>query len=297
MGKKFMLKILPFILSFFVGVIFYVLSLKTFNSQKLLVNIPSLCINISASFISIPLIFIFYNLSQLYVEKELKKEIVDYIKYKVDGEILEIVTWLRKMVYPLNNWGGTKFSEINDFLNIKKIDVIDKIKSKEYLGFQLLKEWNLKIQDIEKCLNNTLITKYLSDEQLISLIKIINCLNILNKIHENINDNFVDMGKKAKGFLLLKPDELKLDEKLKKRMILLKGIDKNKGVVVDYGDFESLNNLLTLYKIKDNSTYSEVVYKMIYYISYWFKQTNCEIIINPNKARVRCLEGDSKKCN
>lgn len=279
--KKFFLKVSPFLLSLLVGILFYYLSVEVPNFANLFVNI-------SAAFISIPLIYIFYNLAQHFVEKELRKEIIEYIKYKVDGEILEIINWLQKMIYPLQNTDRS-FRGIEKFLDLEKNEIVNIIKDKDFLGFQLFKKWDIKDKDIDECLNNNLIIKYLSDEQLISLIKIIGSVNALNIIHKDIESNFINMNKRTKDYEIIKPDS-KIFEN---RLILLKKISGNMGKVVDYGDFENYQQyqLVNLYKIKDDSSYSIIIYRLISNIKKWFKLTNYDVILNPNKTRIRCHKG------
>jgi len=95
MTKRVILKILPYICACIVGITIYLISLFIRNKLR------DLLINISASFLSIPLLLLFYDMIKESTNKKLNKEIFDYSKTMVDSEILNCLNQISKMIYPL----------------------------------------------------------------------------------------------------------------------------------------------------------------------------------------------------
>jgi len=114
--KKLSYKSLPFLASLLAGLLFYFLGLRLNDDLK------GLFYNISAAFLAIPFLYLFYELTQKFSNRKLNKEINDYLKMQVDREILSIINQLVKIVY---EYGNQNFSlkGIFNFLNLKKDEI------------------------------------------------------------------------------------------------------------------------------------------------------------------------------
>jgi len=77
------------------------------------------------------------------------------------------------------------------------------------------------------------------------------------------------------------------------RLILIKKIDKDKGIVIDFGDFKKYMKpyLLKRYKIKNEklNEFSEVVYNLLNLINRWLSLTGNKLLIDERKFRIRQL--------
>jgi len=186
--KKYSLKIAPYFISILVGFIFYFISLNLSES------IRGLFTNLSAAFLAIPLIYLFYQVAQNLSKKRLNKEILDYAKMQVDTEVLSIINQLNKIVYPLEEKDFST-TGIKNFLYIKEDNLIELLAKHEYLGFQVFKKWEVSEENLNDILKNSYILDRLSDDQIISIILIIKKLKFL-EMAQKIKDLYIETGKK-----------------------------------------------------------------------------------------------------
>jgi len=176
----------------------------------------------------------------------------------------------------------------------KQSDIKKALKNKELLGFQIFKHWEESESYFSRLLENSFVLSKLEDEQIIIIIKMINAMRNFQNFCLNIN-NFFEIGqyiKKEFAILDLKHahrENLKYPE----RLILIKKIDEDKGIVIDFGDFKVYMKpyLLKKYKIKEEklNEFSEVVYNLLNLINRWLSLTGDKLLINERKFRIRSL--------
>ena len=232
--KKKLLKASPYFVAILAGFIFYYIGLKLNG------NIRSIFISVSATFFAIPLIYLFYQISQNLSKKRLNREIFDYAKMQVDREILSIINQLHKMVYPLEE---REFSEtgIRNFLSIEKPNLTGILSKNEYLGFQVFKKWEVSEEHLHDILKNSYILTRLNDDQIISILSIIKSLRYLESIQKG-EKLYSGIEKEATSYRIIAGKELNEDNvKFPDRYLLLKDLGDNKSLVADFGDFPKYN--------------------------------------------------------
>jgi len=278
--KRTLIKIIPFFISATAGIVLYFLASNTAN------NVNSILINLSATLLALPLIYICYQFFVKVSEKRLNKEIGDYSKMLVDTEILSVVNQLGKLLYPdykfrLNPKG------VKDICELKRENVMKIISESEYLGFQVKKNWEYSIESVRgKIENNQIISRMDSD----LLCIIINFLQSIYSFELFIKrvDYLEKTEKKTCDYKIVTGEQLNPIEnnKLPDRLILLKKIDNEKGIVVDFGDFKKYQavDLLSYYRIKkEYADYlAEIINNIIVVISEWISITGYEFIIDEN---------------
>lgn len=260
------------------GIILY------FSAGKAVNNLNSIIINLSATLFAIPIIYIFYQFFVGLSEKRLRKEIYDYSKMLIDTEVLAVLNQLGKFLYP-NYEFQLNPKSVKNICELSKQDLVKIISKGEYLGFQVKKNWEYSIKTIsEKIQNNQIINKMDPDLLciIIGFLKSIDSFEIfikrldyLEKIEKKTDEYKIVSGKE------FNPIE---NKKFPDRLILLKKLDRNKGIVVDFGDFKKYQSkdLLNYHKVKNEwiNLLSEIINDIIMNIKEWISNTGYEFIID-----------------
>ena len=280
--RKAFLKILPYLSSVVAGAIFYLLGIQSKDFRDLFVNI-------SAAFIAIPFIYLFYQIAEKYSKKKLNKEIIDYAKMQIDREILSLINQLSKIVHPIEERDFT-LKGINKFLSLKRDHLKKIISEKEYLGFQVFKNWDVFENNLHEILKNPYILNRLEDEQVIAIIQLLKSIRSLEQI-QKIKDLYVETGKKASSFKIVSGKDLnKENVKFPNRHLLLKDLGDNKFLVVDFGDFPQYNmdKLLKIFKINNKyiDVYVDTIFDMINEVNIWIDLTDSEFLIDTKMFRL-----------
>jgi hypothetical protein len=276
--KRTLIKSFPFLVSSIAAIILY------FSAGKAASNLNSIIINLSATLFAIPIIYVFYQFFVGLSEKKLRKEIYDYSKMLIDTEVLAVLNQLGKFLYP-NYEFQLNPKSIKRICELSKQDLTQIISEGEYLGFQVKKNWEYSIKTIsEKIQNNQIINKMDTDLLcvIIGFLKSIDSFELFVKRVDYLEktEKKTDEYKIVSG-IELNPIE---NKRLPDRLILLKKIDGDKGVVVDFGDFKKYQSedLLNYYKVKNEwiNLLSEIINDIIMKIKEWISDTGYEFIID-----------------
>jgi hypothetical protein len=277
-------KILPYCLSVAFGFVFLVIGFRTDEDVK------SLLINISAAFFALPLIYLFYQQAVNFSQKRLNKEIFDYAKMQIDTDILSILNQLQKTVQPLSQ-RDSSLTGINNFISQSRNDIKSSISNNSYLGFQVLKKWEVSESNLHKAIQSNYMHRSLNDDQIISIITIIKGLRALEALQQ-IKDLHLPTGKGATGFTVVSGKEMnKRNTEFPDRYILLKDFDGGKFLVMDFGDFAigDRKQLLMYFSVNEKlrDIYSDTICNLIDQIRIWLKLTGSEFLIDEKMFRMR----------
>lgn len=232
--KLYSIKILPKLIIVFVG-----FGLFFISDIYLKDNIQGLFINISATLISIPIVFIVYEIWQEKTHRKLNESVYSFAKNEMIQNLLKIKEQMKffmegAFVYFGNNdividdedIGNIKLTmqEKNQIENIdeeefenneddiysfEKDTIVPLIYDNRYLYFQILDlDISYLVEDMEKVLNNSFIMERLDDEKTQIIVHLIEALKMLDSFI-NLHDD-----------LFLKTD-IKIDN------IEIEKIDKN----------------------------------------------------------------------
>lgn len=281
---KLFLKALPYLLALVIGVIIFILSGK-FNS-----SFSDLLINISAAFISVPLLYLFYEIVKSSIHRKLNLEIFEYSKMQVDRDVLGIINQLLKIIYKL---GDHELSEnkVNEILKYSHEQLREEINLNEYIGFQVFKDWDASERSLHQLLSNPYIASKMEDDQVISLLKILKSLRDLEDILK-LNDLYVSTNKKTNKYKLVHGKELNPENDIyPDRYLLLLPVGKNNYKVMDFGDIKKYNleKSLIIYKVnkKYATAYSSVIFTLLQSIKYWFEMTGHEVLIDTKMYKLK----------
>ena len=280
--RRLLLKIFPYCASIISGLLFLFIGLE-FNQ-----NLKSLFISIAAAFFAIPLIYLFYQQANSFSQKRLNKEIFEYAKMQTDTDVLSIVNQLQKAIYPLKEKDFSP-AGIKKFLSLKRDDIKKIISENEYLGFQVFKKWEVSENNLHAILQNPHILKSFDNEQIISIISIIESLRNLESI-QNFSELYISVDRKTTSFSIISGKDMNEENiPFPERYLLLKNLADNKSLVVDFGDFAAYNRdrLLQIFVINEKlrDIYSAALSDVIKEINVWSDCTGGEFVVDTKMFR------------
>ncbi len=276
--RKVVLSILPFIISLIVGIILYFIPIENDDLKNLFLSL-------SSTFIGITLTYLCYTSIKDFSERKLKKTLIEYAKVKIDEEILSCINQLQKMVYPIDEIDRS-FEGLTKFINISKDELKELIAQNELLGFQIFKEWDILLGNIEKILENNYVLRYLTDNQIIIIVELLQEINFINNIKDT-EGLFLSTNKKNSNFKVIPPD---IKQKYSNRSLLLKKIEglKDRGIVVDFGEIPKydIDKSLVIYKISNVGFFATVVYDFLSIVRNWINSSGKEILLFSKNYRI-----------
>lgn len=281
--RKTFLRVFPYLTSILAGLLFYLIGIRLSE------NFKGLFVSISAAFLAIPFIYLFYQVAQKFSKKKLNKEISDYAKMQIDREILSIINQLSKIVYPLEERDMT-LKGIDNFLSIKGGNIKENISKKEYFGFQVFKKWDVSESNLHEILRNPYILSKLEDEQIIAVIQLIKSIRQLEQV-QKIKDLYIKTDKTASSFKIVSGKDLnERNVEFPDRYLLLKDLGDKKFLVLDFGDFPqySIDKLLQIFKIADKyiDIYADAIFDLISEINNWVNLTGEEFLVDTKMFRL-----------
>ena len=215
--KLYSIKILPKLIIVFVGFALFFIS-----DIYLKDNIQGLFINISATLISIPIVFIVYEIWQEKTHRKLNESVYSFAKNEMTQNLLKIKEQMKffmegAFVYFGNNdividdedIGNIKLTmrEKNQIENIdeeefenneddiysfEKDTIVPLIYDNRYLYFQILDlDISYLVEDMAKVLNNSFIMERLDDEKTQIIVHLIEALKMLDSFINLHDDLFL----------------------------------------------------------------------------------------------------------
>jgi len=282
---------LPYLTAIFISVLFFFLSGK--NSGTLF---GDLFINLSASFIAIPLVLIFIDTFRDQIDKSLKKELFNYVKKNIDNDILSSLSHINKLFnipsLPINN---PMFNMVTVLLKLDNKAVIEMVTHISPLGFQIFKDWGDTNKYFSDALQNPLALKVFNTKQLITLIQLLKAIQIFEN-NLKTEDNFKFITDKSDKFKIAKGTDINFRNViLPNRWVLLEKTQKNdEHIVRDFGDFDQYfeNKLISQYEITEIGKLKiiEDITMIFNLVNQWLSLTGNEFIIDSNKFRGTIIE-------
>jgi hypothetical protein len=276
--KKLFIKSWPYLTSLIAGLSIFLIGIKLHEDYK------NLVINIAATLLAIPILFLIYELAKRFSSKRLNKELFDYAKMQTDREVLSIVNQLMKLVYSYQKQDKSHRG-LQKLLNNTQYSLQDIFHKETYFGFQIFKSWTVTEDKLTRILENPFIVQRLEDEHTISIIKILKNINWLQDLHRNVDDLYEVIGSVKGEYIIKSGSQIsEYNTSYPDRKLLLRNLGKDKFQVVDFGDFapNELPKLLTLCKV--NSTYVDTlalaVFGVIEAINSWVRATGNEFIVD-----------------
>ena len=277
--KRFILKAYPYGICVVAGTLLFIVA------SELNGNANSLLVGISGAFFAIPCLYLLYESAQKFSNKKLNKELFEYAKMQIDRDIMPMVNQLIKMVYTYDK-SDTSIKGWTKFLSLCENDIVIELEKNEYLGFQAFKEWSVSTKNITTTLESPFILRRFNNEQVTTLIHILESLTSLELLSKRTSDLFVVSEKQAEGYKLKSGIELnKQNVGYSDRYILLKHLAGDKYIVTDFGDFPQYHVSKLLNFCKMNVTYLSVyagcIFSLKSALNEWVNITGSRLVMDP----------------
>ena len=230
-------------------------------------------LNILSNGIFFFIVFIFFDLFRSRVHSNETRYIGDYIKNKISNDIFVALYFQKKIIHGYNLDTNT-LQNIMSILNYSKNEIRSSVKNQRYLGFQIFKDTDEIRSLFDEILNNNLVLRYSSHLETISLLKIVNNLNLLEVILKN-EDNFNLIHPESQEFTAVKGKDINPSNP--EGYLLLRRLPrKDRFVVYDSGIFEKqhIDKLLNEYSLKPNvaDRVSEILFDTFHLMQAWIPE-------------------------
>lgn len=260
-------RLLPYIV--FIAVNLLLFGLYIISSGEL----RSFVLNILSNGVFFFIVFIFFDLFRSRVRSNETRYIGDYIKNKISNDIFVALYFQKKIIHGYNLDTNT-LQNIMGILNYSKEEIRSSVKNQRYLGFQIFKDTDEIRSLFDEILNNNLVLRYSSHLETISLLKIVNNLNLLEVILKN-EDNFNLTHPESQEFTAVNGKDINPSNP--EGYLLLRRLPrKDRFVVYDSGIFEKqhLDKLLNEYSLKPNvaDRVSEILFDTFHLMQAWLPE-------------------------
>lgn len=226
----------------------------------------------------------------------LTDKILDFLKKEIDQEMLMLISHLVRFINKPES--DNFFDNTTAFINLDKTGIIEILRDKKILGFDILKSFHEHEKKFYTFVNQAMGSQYYNREILNSLIDIYEWFSEYDKVRTNYFSNLlVKLDEKKTGFYVVHSSKVTEDNNFNKRYLLMKKIDDTHGQVANLGDFYSGNveNLINYYKLEEKylDKYAGIISLLIKSFNKWLQLTNNEIIMDFAKTfRVKKTDGE-----
>lgn len=124
--KNLLLKTIPYILCIIGGIVIFIISLNNVNDP----NVSGLLDNVSASLLSIPLVFLLYDYTNYRISRQVNKRIANTILDKTNSVMLNIAAVLRSCLGLQGKFHLDSFNKLQDW-SLKKLSARLKLRPKD----------------------------------------------------------------------------------------------------------------------------------------------------------------------
>lgn len=124
--KKLFIKILPFLVAFFSGICLYVLTVRFIKDSGL----NNLFLNVASGLVSIPLVFIFYDVINQITSRNLHNTLFESVSVEINNQLSLLIHFICELLQimppenldELDDFLALENNEINQKLNLKQVD-------------------------------------------------------------------------------------------------------------------------------------------------------------------------------
>ena len=118
------IKILPYLVAFISGIILYFLTEKLITDSGL----NNLMVNIASGLVSIPMVFIFYDVINKITSRTLHNSIFESVTFEINSQLVELINFISALLQ-INTPSVTE--ELDDFLELENNEIYQKLDIKK----------------------------------------------------------------------------------------------------------------------------------------------------------------------
>lgn len=225
------------------------------------------------------------SILELHKNGGLFDKIDDYIKQKVDTEILTIGVHLGKILFGYE--GQSAPALLQKVLNLSDKEIGETIKTRKPIGFQIFKNLQVQERKFREIADSAVSSVHQNREMARPIIELVSWTGRFDALNSPRNTDtwFIELDSVDTSYKVIPPSQTGKNDDLPNRFILLKKIDEEKGVVSDFGDFiykPRIEKLTTHFELdhKNLTTFISIIRHFITAVDDWLELTNGEIIID-----------------
>lgn len=162
----------------------------------------------------------------------------DYVKEKVDTEILTICNHLSTIILGYSDKNILERTSI--LLNLENIEIEDLLLKSKFMGFQIYKHLGVHEMKLREIADKSISSVHQSKELAAPIIELISWIGRFDALNSSRNDPdfYIPLGTTSNEYTPIHGLSLNSSQNdLPNRYVLLKRLDQNKQIVLDFGDF------------------------------------------------------------
>lgn len=225
------------------------------------------------------------SIIQIHENGGLFDKIDDYIKQKVDTEILTIAGHLGKLLFGYKGKSAPEMLQL--VTNLTNEEIEKNIKAQKLIGFQIFKNFQIHEKKFREIADSAISSVHQNREMARPLVELVSWVSRYDALNSPRNKDtwFKEINESSIDYKIVPPSKMAKNDDLPNRYILLKKIDEEKGVVTDFGDFtylQRIQSLLNYYELNEENvaTLISIIRHFIDAVDDWLNLTNGEIIID-----------------
>lgn len=209
----------------------------------------------------------------------------DYIKEKVDTEILSLAGHLGKLLFNYSSVSAPEAFQRITNLSDQEIEYL--VQEGNRIGFQIFKNFKIYESKLKEIADNLMASSHHSREMMRPLIELISWVRRYDAINSPRSEIiwFKEIYGVSGEYRVAPPSLFQKNVLLPNRFALLKVMNERQSIVTDFGDFSykpHIDKLTNLYEFDKSNvkTFVSVIRQFVNGVNDWLDLTNGEIIID-----------------
>lgn len=175
--QRLFLKILPYIICILTGIIVFLFEKFTIDP-----DIKNMVINISSGLISVPFVFISYELVKNITEQKIRARITGYIKFHVEKSLFGMLKYFYTWFFPTEKVAITLTdAKLNFLFDMETLKIERFFMERKMLGFFVYKDISSFIEELGSIIKNPNINSYISTEEMVHFMDILRNITLIKK--------------------------------------------------------------------------------------------------------------------
>lgn len=221
-------------------------------------------------------------------------ELMDYYNGDIYLFLLRLIIDFAKILFGYDV-PSSSIDAINRVLSLSKNDIVGILSNATLLGFQLFKSYEECVDGFCRQLEKIVPLKNFDDEHYVPIVRLINTLRTYNKELNRRGDlkllNKVNATSDESKFRIMGSPENQ-----GARCVLLKRMEKDNALVIDFGDFhreDHKENMLSEFRLTAHSLrfYSGFIHEVLCNVRSWIENNGSEFILDQTQLEIYRASG------
>lgn len=175
--QRLFLKILPYIICILTGIIVFLFEKFTIDP-----DIKNMVINISSGLISVPFVFISYELVKNITEQKIRARITGYIKFHVEKSLFGMLKYFYTWFFPTEKMAIILTdAKLNFLFDMETLKIERFFMERKMLGFFVYKDISPFIEELSSIIKNPNINSYISTDEMVRFMDILRNITLIKK--------------------------------------------------------------------------------------------------------------------